>query len=108
MYAITDSSFRAISSINDLLVGEQMVGEIPAQLLLDIEGAEVRSKRAALLRATDWTQLSDAPLTTDLRGAFDVYRQALRDLPEHPLFPRMPWPTPPALDGAASETGPQT
>jgi len=42
----------------------------------------VRANRNALLAQSDWTQLSDAPLTTEQKAAWAEYRQALRDLPE--------------------------
>lgn len=43
--------------------------------------SEVRAERNARLAACDWTQLADAPLSTEQRAAWGVYRQALRDLP---------------------------
>lgn len=42
--------------------------------------SEVRAERNAKLAACDWTQLADAPLSTEQRAAWQVYRQALRDL----------------------------
>jgi hypothetical protein len=39
----------------------------------------VRTERTALLSVCDWTQLADAPLTTEQRTAWQAYRQALRD-----------------------------
>ena len=56
--------------------------------------APIRIERDALLRACDWTQLSDVPVVT--RSAWQVYRQALRDLPQtvDPFDPQ--WPVPPA------------
>lgn len=57
----------------------------------------LRAKRNALISACDWTQLPDAPLTTESKAEFAAYRQALRDLPSQPgldvLSPA--WPTPP-------------
>jgi hypothetical protein len=44
-----------------------------------------RGKRDKLLRDSDWTQLPDVPLAT--KEAWATYRQALRDLPEHPNWP---------------------
>ncbi len=41
---------------------------------------EVRTERTALLSACDWTQLADAPLTTEQRAAWQAYRQSLRDI----------------------------
>ena len=42
----------------------------------------IRVERDALLTASDWTVLPDAPLTTAQKTAWKTYRQALRDLPQ--------------------------
>lgn len=42
---------------------------------------DVRAQRDALLSASDYTQLPDMPLSTEIRAAWASYRQALRDLP---------------------------
>lgn len=39
-----------------------------------------RRQRDRLLAASDWTQLPDSPLTSEVRSAWASYRQALRDL----------------------------
>lgn len=49
-----------------------------------------RTRRNALLTASDWTQLPDVPLAT--KDAWAVYRQALRDITNQ-TDPK--WPTPP-------------
>lgn len=46
-----------------------------------------RGKRNKLLRNSDWTQLPDVPLAT--KEAWAVYRQALRDLPNHVKWPNL-------------------
>ena len=43
--------------------------------------AITRQARDLALRASDWTQLPDAPLTEPQRTAWRAYRQQLRDLP---------------------------
>jgi hypothetical protein len=59
--------------------------------------ASLRSKRDALLAASDWTQLPDDALSDAQRAAWRAYRQALRDLPGHPGWPgAITWPAPPA------------
>lgn len=51
----------------------------------------LRDQRDALLSASDWTQLPDAPVDAE---AWAVYRQALRDLPENTTNPEEPtWPS---------------
>ena len=56
--------------------------------------SEVRNRRSALLRQSDWTQLPDVPLVT--KQAWVAYRQSLRDITEQPGFPlEVTWPTAP-------------
>lgn len=55
-----------------------------------------RENRDFDLRLTDWTQLSDVNQQT--RYAYVGYRQALRDLPDHPNWPQLTaddWPVKP-------------
>jgi len=55
--------------------------------------ARLRSKRNALLAASDWTQIADAPVDA---ATWALYRQLLRDLPRTVLDPTdFVWPTPP-------------
>jgi hypothetical protein len=57
----------------------------------------VRAQRAAMLSASDWTQLPDAPLTEQELQEWRAYRQALRDVPEQDGFPvDIEWPAAPA------------
>lgn len=52
--------------------------------------------RNKLLLESDWTQCLDAPLTAEEKTAFQIYRQALRDIrqnyvnPEDVIFPELP------------------
>ena len=56
--------------------------------------AIVRSQRNALLLASDWTQLPDAPVD---QAAWAVYRQELRDVPDQVGFPAsVVWPVAPS------------
>ena len=43
--------------------------------------AVIREVRDALLAESDWTQVSDSPLSAGQREQWQIYRQALRDLP---------------------------
>ena len=54
-----------------------------------------RGRRDALLAASDWTQLADAPLSPEQRAAWAGYRAALRDLPDDPGFPDVAFPAAP-------------
>jgi hypothetical protein len=54
---------------------------------------EARNKRNALLTASDWTQVADAPVN---KLAWSTYRKALRDLPKQEGFPHsVVWPKKP-------------
>jgi endonuclease/exonuclease/phosphatase family metal-dependent hydrolase len=57
------------------------------------QAAQVRSERNALLVASDWTQVADAPVD---KAAWATYRQALRDVTQQSGFPwTIEWPTQP-------------
>jgi hypothetical protein len=50
----------------------------------------IRYNRDRLLAASDWTQVSDAPVD---QAAWATYRQALRDIPQQAGFPEnITWP----------------
>jgi hypothetical protein len=58
----------------------------------------IRFRRTPLLAACDWTQLPDAPLTSEQRQAWSDYRQALRDLPQVSDPKSIAgWPEPPTI-----------
>ena len=56
----------------------------------------MRSQRTQLLYLCDWTQLPDAPLTTQQKADWTTYRQALRDITLQPDPFNITWPTEPA------------
>ena len=73
--------------------GEVTVEEIPEPPMTE---EEARAKRDKMLAETDWTQTLDAPLSDEMKEAFRVYRQALRDIPQQENFPaEIIWPTKP-------------
>lgn len=47
---------------------------------IDSQWIEVRSIRNLYLSESDWTQLPDAPLTTEKKAEWVAYRQHLRDV----------------------------
>jgi hypothetical protein len=60
--------------------------DIPDEWVLE----RLRVRRNALLAASDWTQVADAPVD---QTAWAEYRQALRDLPKSAKDPRkVKWP----------------
>jgi hypothetical protein len=57
------------------------------------QSQRARARRDAMLAASDWSQLPDAPVDRD---AWAAYRQALRDVPEQAGFPwSVEWPARP-------------
>lgn len=56
---------------------------------IEISAIEIRSKRDQLLTASDWTQVSDSPLTQDQQSKWTEYRQYLRDIPQQEGFPNI-------------------
>jgi|APSaa5957512535_1039671.scaffolds.fasta_scaffold06173_7 hypothetical protein len=57
----------------------------------------VKLERNRRLAVSDWTQMSDVPMSGELRTEWAIYRQALRDLDVSGTdFAAVAWPTPPA------------
>lgn len=57
----------------------------------------VRLQRNELLSASDWTQVTDAPLSAEQVAAFAAYRQELREIPNQAGFPfDVVWPMNPS------------
>jgi hypothetical protein len=54
-----------------------------------------RQERDTLLKNCDWTQLADAPLTSEKKALWSTYRQALRDVPAQQTYPTITWPDAP-------------
>ena len=73
--------------------GVRVVKEVDALEPSVVSPEQVRGQRDALLSASDWTQIADAPVN---QAAWAAYRQALRDVPAQAGFPAdVIWPTPP-------------
>ena len=59
----------------------------------DLTWSDIRATRNALLAASDWRAMPDAPAMSD---AWTLYRQALRDIPETYSSPSdVVWPVEP-------------
>lgn len=57
---------------------------------------QIRFQRDQKLAESDWTQLSDSPLSSTVKTAWATYRQALRDITTtYPNPEDVVWPTPP-------------
>lgn len=65
---------------------------------------EVKAKRQRLLSQSDWTQLRDVALDDATAAAWEVYRQALRDVTSQEGYPEnVVWPTAPNAQPATAE-----
>ncbi len=75
----------------DLIYREEIVTTVVDEAARDEAAATaIRAERDRLLRASDWTQVADAPVDQE---AWALYRQALRDVPEQVGFPvAVEWP----------------
>ena len=56
----------------------------------------VRTQRTKLLKASDWTQNADSPLTDSKKAEWVTYRQALRDISKQSDPFNITWPTEPS------------
>ena len=56
----------------------------------------VRSNRTKLLKASDWTQGADSPLTDSKKAEWVTYRQSLRNIPTQSDPYNITWPTKPS------------
>jgi hypothetical protein len=82
----------------DLVFRETATSAVVDEAARDAAAADaVRARRDRLLADSDWTQLADAPLTAEEKGAWAATRQALRDVPQQAGFPgAVAWPEMPA------------
>jgi hypothetical protein len=46
------------------------------------EWLALKAQREELLKACDWTQLEDSPLSAEDKASWATYRQSLRDIPQ--------------------------
>jgi len=75
--------------------GWVVVGEAPADPA-QATAAELAWEQAKqLLRDSDWSMLSDVPMTAGNKTLWIEYRRALREIRLHPDFPNMSWPVRP-------------
>lgn len=88
------------SGVEFVEIPEPTPEEIEIENLKKIEALKelLRSIRDTALLQSDWTQVVDAPFTSEVKTQWAVYRQALRDLPLHANWPNLEysdWPTDP-------------
>ena len=73
--------------------GGPIIAPVTHAELLTALATAARNKRNALLTASDWTQVADAPVD---QTAWATYRQALRDITVQAGFPEnIDWPVSP-------------
>tara|TARA_Y100000289_G_C3884260_1_gene130394 strand:- start:135 stop:599 length:465 start_codon:yes stop_codon:yes gene_type:complete len=61
------------------------------------QARKMRDQRSALLAFSDWSVLTDSPLTTAKKTAWKTYRQELRDITSQSGFPwDISWPVEPS------------
>jgi len=86
------AQFGALPIYDGAVIGHEY--NVPEPTMTEDEAREMRNK---LLAETDWTQMPDSPLSNELREAYRVYRQALRDITAQEGFPAsITWPELPA------------
>lgn len=62
----------------------------------DLASADVLTTRNKLLFSTDWTQIPNNPLTSEMQAEWATYRQELRDVPQQSGYPyNVVWPVAP-------------
>lgn len=75
--------------------GRPALGNLPEPATEDLAAA-ARNKRDRLIAETDYLLMPDYPIATAALDAIKAYRQALRDIPGQPDFPRLiDWPAKP-------------
>ena len=86
---LVDGEWTRTFEILELPVEQQEINKaIPAH--------QARALRDNLLRACDWTQVADSPLSVTEKATWALYRQALRDVPSQTGFPySIGWPVEP-------------
>ena len=91
IYVEADYDKKLHEIVNGEIVDRKTQWYDPLQLTDDVIA---RHKRDTLLQSSDWTQVPDAPVD---QAAWQVYRQALRDITEQEGFPLdITWPVPPS------------
>lgn len=65
------------------------------QAAIENKWHEVRANRRLCLKESDYTQMADAPIATEMRVKWAVYRQKLRDITKQPDPFSLVWPSTP-------------
>lgn len=87
-----------IEVVDGVQIGWNFDGQIFSEPKKDSDAAAlvVREERNKRLAATDWRVIKHLELNENIPGVWEVYRQALRDVPDQPGFPwEVTWPNEP-------------
>lgn len=107
VYSGYDSSTRPTPNWNEDVIESEPINGVQRWSIMscspeqethrfEMAASAIRSRRDQLLTESDWTQLSDVPMTSEAAQQWKDYRQALRDITLHPEFPwNSTWPTKP-------------
>jgi len=87
-YEITDDEVLEIQTARPLTDEEN-------QTIIESQWNNIRSRRNIELNESDWTHISDSPLTAEKKEEWQIYRQELRDITKQSNPFSVEWPTPP-------------
>ncbi len=93
---ISDGSTYSIEE-DRVIEYEQVRKKTTEEIQSELESMwhQVRVQRNILLSETDWTQLSDSPLSPEMKIEWQEYRQKLRDITAEPSPYGLGWPSKP-------------
>ena len=85
-WTLTDSTNPVVANLvihsDEPAITQAEYDEMAAQMEAAEPWIDIRAERDQLLRASDFTRLSDAPFSTAKKAQWKTYRQTLRDLPQ--------------------------
>ncbi len=77
-------------------MGWFIVGDAPVGPTLSSDSDLAWNQAKKLLTESDWSMLSDVPMTSEQKSAWIEYRKQLREIRLQPLFPNnINWPKKP-------------
>ena len=82
---ITPNPVQNFTVLNDTVVAKSS-DDVEA-IATSQQSRYKRSERDKLLLASDYTRLSDSPLSTLMKTRYETYRSKLRNAPRHPNWP---------------------
>lgn len=92
---VTGQSF--VIEGNEVVQYEQIRPKTESEIQeeLNSKWENIRVMRNSLLLESDWTQLTDSPLSSEKKTEWSSYRQQLRDVTSQPDPKNIIWPTKP-------------